>query len=141
MTWDDVKNYLEKHGPSKTSAIADALGEPMTRVSAALSYQKVQGGVTRNSETQMWALADSETGGDVAVIQESSVRQVPTKPRGERQEKTLHEATAERLENQVAWAQEALDEWVAAKGAPKTKVLVDNLLAAKAAQLAFQAEE
>lgn|SRR5574341_1043393 len=144
MTWYDIQHYLEKHGPSKTSAIADELGEPAAKVSVALSYHKSQGRVTRDDDNQTWSLAanaDEPGGREVEVMEESRVRRIPAKRRKERPEKSLHEATAERLENQVGWAQEALDEYLAALGDPKTKVLVDNLIAAKAAQFAFQAEE
>jgi hypothetical protein len=133
---DDVLGHLAK-GPAKTSEIADALSLEIAQVSPALSAMKNEGRVARDAETQEWSLASGRGNGSVEVLPSTHVRRVPAK---KPQAPSYHEEVAESLEQQTIWAEKALEQHLTALGDNRTKVLVDNVLAAKAAQLQWTKE-
>lgn len=136
---DDILGHLAK-GPAKSSELAEALSLSPMQVSQNCSALKTEGRLERNDETHQWSLASNGThGGAVELLEATRARRVPAK-RQPKAEPTTHEKIQDALGNQVQWAEQALEEHLTALGDPKTKVLVDNLLAAKAAQLAYEAE-
>lgn len=150
MTFDDIKTLLAKRGPLKTSEIAEELNEDSQKVSVTLSYQKSKGAVVRDDDAMTWSLATGSSQKRQAVEPQVEVlpparqrraRYLRGRARTTENNESDHQALiADKLANQTLWAEEALEAHLAKLGDPKTKVLVDNLLAAKAAQAEWAKE-